>query len=517
MPAERTRSLKKEREDADGIRLTWTDPVESISAPQQIAFAPAVTPGTFIEESSVENAEPAPSLFPSTLEGSGPKRPGHGKKKADDHIPRPPNAFILFRSSFIKSRHVSTEVETNHSTLSKIIGLTWQNMPHEERQFWHSKAKVAQAEHKRKFPDYAFRPSHVKAKGTTEKRKVREVGPKDMKRCAKIAQLLVEGKKGADLQVAIEEFDKSHVPTIVTRFDTPITARSFRRSLSEPAPDTDPSAPAFLRPDPKPSSRRLRASSSQPTMSRPSTPKTEELTFGSLSSASSVFCSSPFANLAENADTPSDTTWSDMPPLVLPPVGSVDHSFVTKDAPSLDFNTFVFHEAPATCIESTIDPLSPAPNAELYSAFHAENTTPCAPGSFTPSLSIDMSFLESSWSGSPFPSSPCTPISYAGGPLSPAEAVQAPSTPAFDFYDMMTQFDSCGGVGFDSNQGTALPPEGFGSNPLVHPHHQQAYPPSKGSFPFYSHSHKLPVPEVASMDVTGLTDVFIQSSQAFAF
>lgn len=100
------------------------------------------------------------------------------------------------------------------------------------------------------------------------------------------------------------------------------------------------------------------------------------------------------------------------------------------------------------------------------------------------------------------------------------EAVQAPSTPAFDLYNMMTQFDSCGGVGFDSSQGAALPPEGFGSSPLVHephPHHHQSYPPSKGSFPFYSHSHKLPVPEVASMDVTGLTDVFIQSSQAFAF
>jgi hypothetical protein len=310
--------------------------VESMAAPQQIAFAPAVTPGTFTEEPSVESAESAPSLFPSTLDGAGPKRPGHGKKKADDHIPRPPNAFILFRSSFIKSRHVSTEVETNHSTLSKIIGLTWQNMPHEERQFWHSKAKVAQAEHKRKFPDYAFRPSHVKAKGVTEKRKVREVGPKDMKRCHKIAQLLVEGKKGADLQAAVEEFDKSHVPTVVTRFDTPITARSFRRSLSEPAPDTDPSAPAFLRADTKPCSRRLRATSSQPTMSRPSTPKTEEPVIGSASSSSSsVFSSSPFANFAEDADTLSDATWNDMPPLVLPPVGSVDHSFVTKEAPSL--------------------------------------------------------------------------------------------------------------------------------------------------------------------------------------
>ena len=324
--------------------------MESLAAPQhqQIAFAPAVTPCTFTEESSLGIAEPSPSLFPSNQDGAGPKKPGHGKKKADDHIPRPPNAFILFRSSFIKSRHVSTEVETNHSTLSKIIGLTWQNMPHEERQFWHSKAKVAQAEHKRKFPDYAFRPSHVKAKGVggggggnsggtaAEKRKVREVGPKDMKRCAKIAQLLIEGKKGADLQAAVEEFDKNHVPTIVTRFDTPITARSFRRSLSEPAPDTDPSAPAFLRPDTKPSSRRLRATSSQPTMSRPSSPRMEESVVDSASPSShTVFSSSPFANLTESTDAPSDATWNDMPPLVLPPAGPIDASLVSKHAPSL--------------------------------------------------------------------------------------------------------------------------------------------------------------------------------------
>ncbi|KAI0027326.1 high mobility group box domain-containing protein, partial [Vararia minispora EC-137] len=74
------------------------------------------------------------------------------------HIPRPPNAFILFRSSFIKSNHISSEVEGDHSTLSKIIGLTWQNMPDEERKFWHGKAKAAQEDHKRKFPNYAFRP-----------------------------------------------------------------------------------------------------------------------------------------------------------------------------------------------------------------------------------------------------------------------------------------------------------------------------------------------------------------------
>jgi hypothetical protein len=48
-----------------------------------------------------------------------------------------------------------------------------------------------------------------------------------------------------------------------------------------------------------------------------------------------------------------------------------------------------------------------------------------------------------------------------------------------------------------------------------HPHHhEQSYPPQKGSFQFYS--HKLPIPEVASMDdIAGFTDVFIQSPQAF--
>ena len=164
-----------------------------------------------------------------------PHRTTRGKKKPVNHIPRPPNAFILFRSAFIKSRHVSTGVETNHSTLSKIIGMTWQNLPEEERQKWHARAKVAQDEHKRMFPQYSFRPIHNKRKvSTAERKRLREVGPGDQKRCAKIAELLVCGKKGQELEEAIQEFDKHHVPEIVTRFETPITANTFSSSSSPP-------------------------------------------------------------------------------------------------------------------------------------------------------------------------------------------------------------------------------------------------------------------------------------------
>lgn len=174
-------------------------------------------------------------LFPPTNDTPSPRKAAHSKKKPEDHIPRPPNAFILFRSSFIKSQHVSTEVETNHSTLSKIIGLTWKNLPNDERLLWHAKAKEALDEHKRKFPQYAFRPNQTRQKGGAEKRKVREVEPKDHTRCAKIAELLVEGKKGQELDAAIQEFDKHHVPEVVTRFEAPLTARMYCRSSSLPA------------------------------------------------------------------------------------------------------------------------------------------------------------------------------------------------------------------------------------------------------------------------------------------
>lgn len=246
-----------------GAQLTWTLPLEPAS-PQSIAFAPNVTPITFNEPLLNVETTFEPVLFPTPAGECSSRRPTHSKKRPDDHIPRPPNAFILFRSSFIKSQHVSTGVETNHSTLSKIIGLTWQNMPHDERQIWHAKAKKALEDHRRKWPQYAFRPSHTKVKGGSEKRKVREVEPKDMKRCAKIAELLVEGKKGQELEDAIQEFDRTHVPEVVTRFEAPITARAYRRSSSAPIDNPETKKPFLLS---SPAPRRVRATSSLPSLS----------------------------------------------------------------------------------------------------------------------------------------------------------------------------------------------------------------------------------------------------------
>ncbi|KAF8639186.1 hypothetical protein AX17_001672 [Amanita inopinata Kibby_2008] len=259
--------------------------VSQVEPDMPLLFAPNVTPGTFMKPQDLEPLKLPHSesmLFPCSNDYPPTRRYGHSKRKAEDHIPRPPNAFILFRSSFIRNQHVSAEVETDHSTLSKIIGLTWQNMPEEERQVWHEKARLAKEEHRRKFPQYTFRPILNKAKTTKlGKRSIREVCPKDLKRCAKIAELLVEGKKGGELDAAMQEFDRHHVPEFVTKFEEPITAQVYARSSSAPAPDItsgDHLAPASTRSAAPP--KKKRALSVQPTI--PTAPLTPSASISSL-------------------------------------------------------------------------------------------------------------------------------------------------------------------------------------------------------------------------------------------
>lgn len=210
------------------------------------------------------------------------------------HIPRPPNAFILFRSSFIRSQHVSASIEGNHGTLSKIVGMVWHNLPFREREVWQAKARKALAEHKRKYPGYSFRPTKDKKgaggagdgrgggggvagddDGTAnlksnrdesvpppvpQKRKQREVGPRDVARCEQIAALLSKGLKGKALEDAIAQFDAQRAPVVITpRFEAPITASQFEVKKEGGEEMTAPK-----KEEERPSVRKYRRSSSAP-------------------------------------------------------------------------------------------------------------------------------------------------------------------------------------------------------------------------------------------------------------
>ncbi|KAJ6494720.1 hypothetical protein C8R47DRAFT_1213405 [Mycena vitilis] len=372
-------------------------PVEPVGE-SGIAFAPNLTEETFADLPPLVDAPPvSPSdsfIFADEYSPATPtaRRSTHTRKKSDNHIPRPPNAFILFRSSFIKSQSVSTEVETNHSTLSKIIGMTWKNLPPDERRIWHAKAMDAVAEHKRNFPTYAFRPKHSRSKKTDAdgpppkvKRKVREVY-QDPVRCEKIAKLLVEGKKGAELDLAIQEFDKHHIPEIVTRFEAPMTERAYRRSSSVPAPSSDDSR-GFLSslPASSPTSSRRRRSSSVGAETRASQ---EHATLQKMRSAS-VFMG------------PDSTGTSDGQ---LTPPSFDSFSFQSKLEPGMDtfdFSSFSFSNvtspAPSFGCDPLIIPMSPCSPFES-STFDHNELEPSSPAVCTPVEPMDVSaFIANEW------------------------------------------------------------------------------------------------------------------------
>jgi len=117
---------------ADGMPPLVDNPIPHPS--MSFTFFTDMTPITTGEPTIFEMAPETsilacPDDSPTFYEGplppapaAGDARSSHGKKRDASYIPRPPNAFILFRSSFIRSQQVPGKVEGNHSTLSKIIG-----------------------------------------------------------------------------------------------------------------------------------------------------------------------------------------------------------------------------------------------------------------------------------------------------------------------------------------------------------------------------------------------------------
>ncbi|KAH9923464.1 uncharacterized protein BXZ73DRAFT_103897 [Epithele typhae] len=162
-------------------------------------------------------------------EDAAPRAPSsHAKKRDASYIPRPPNAFILFRSSFIRAQHIPGRIEGSHSALSKIIGKCWRALPREERKVWEAKAVAALEAHRRKYPDWRFKPaanalalakraraggqgprgaSRKAAKGGADAEEAAERKSGTEERCARIADLIVQGKTGEALTRAVEEYD----------------------------------------------------------------------------------------------------------------------------------------------------------------------------------------------------------------------------------------------------------------------------------------------------------------------
>ncbi|KZT24811.1 hypothetical protein NEOLEDRAFT_1134471 [Neolentinus lepideus HHB14362 ss-1] len=243
-----------------GIRSPSPPSINISGKPLQ--FAPNVTPGTYLSPPSPspdsdENspASSVPQLFPPALllEDEAPRprrRQPPGKRLSQGYVPRPPNAFMLFRAEFVKQKHVPGSIETSHGSLSKIIGNCWRALPLDEKAIWEKAAKEAKILHSQKYPNYKFRPVHNKHKKRCELKKARTSDDEE-RRCEEVAQLLLEGKKGDELARAVRELDmrtqvvyQDRRPSMRDPYYTHPYLNLPRRSSSVPPPNAIALQPA---------------------------------------------------------------------------------------------------------------------------------------------------------------------------------------------------------------------------------------------------------------------------------
>ncbi|KAF4617225.1 hypothetical protein D9613_006428 [Agrocybe pediades] len=107
-------------------------------------------------------------------------------RKTGEHVPRPPNSFMLFRSWAsqnlpediedvideirskprpvkVKGKGKEKEIEmkrpNRNSALSIYLGARWREMDDDEREIWETKAREAKDAHERRYPDYKYQPT----------------------------------------------------------------------------------------------------------------------------------------------------------------------------------------------------------------------------------------------------------------------------------------------------------------------------------------------------------------------
>ncbi|RIB18646.1 high mobility group box domain-containing protein, partial [Gigaspora rosea] len=95
--------------------------------------------------------------------GDSSDEPGQRNNIPQKRIPRPPNAFILYRREkqpaiIAANRHLS------NAEVSRRISEMWRSEPEETRREWERYADRKKLEHMQTYPNYVYRPNKNKSK-----------------------------------------------------------------------------------------------------------------------------------------------------------------------------------------------------------------------------------------------------------------------------------------------------------------------------------------------------------------
>ncbi|KAJ3576288.1 hypothetical protein NP233_g524 [Leucocoprinus birnbaumii] len=178
------------------------------------------------------------SIFDTPVDislGALPPRPTASRALAQGRIPRPRNAFMLFRSAFHREKRLTNQVEKDHRHISRIIAHCWSELPEVEKDVWRQKAELEKQQHALAYPEYRFKPT-PRSKPPV-KRNVKRNSPKEIERCRKIAKLLQDGKSGEELTHAVRHLDGDQLPLMSPGGSAVVGGREEKKSRKQRAPD----------------------------------------------------------------------------------------------------------------------------------------------------------------------------------------------------------------------------------------------------------------------------------------
>ncbi|PCH00847.1 High mobility group, superfamily [Penicillium occitanis (nom. inval.)] len=112
---------------------------------------------TTVESTAIGAGDRSASRSPTRLEAAKEAASQFCLCQPDPKIPRPRNAFILYRQHY-QGAVVQQNPGLANPEISKIIGEQWRALPAESKDQWKALAEAEKARHQQQYPDYRYQP-----------------------------------------------------------------------------------------------------------------------------------------------------------------------------------------------------------------------------------------------------------------------------------------------------------------------------------------------------------------------
>ncbi|KAJ7262668.1 hypothetical protein B0H12DRAFT_304554 [Mycena haematopus] len=186
--------------------------------------------------SPCEAAFPGLTILPEDLPLPTAPRPfstkkSHARKQPLGHIPKPRNAFILFRCDYSRQNdRKSTQYDQND--VSRLVGTIWRNMTREQRAPWMVLAEAEKKKHAVLYPGYKYTPRNRKSKPTEK-----EV----------VEMIAREAEKAVETE-AVERATKANSRDMVTVYHPPWATRRTLTYFARRATSCPPEGAVSIEP-----------------------------------------------------------------------------------------------------------------------------------------------------------------------------------------------------------------------------------------------------------------------------